>query len=88
MEDVFKISKDKTRAQDLYSMAKERLKDIIPVIPKDKSYKIIEEYYEIFVQLITSLMYSDGYKTLSHVSLIEYLSGNYQSRRSNKRVDK
>lgn len=44
MEDVFKISKDKTRARELYLMAKERLEEIIPVIPKDKHYKIQFNY--------------------------------------------
>ena len=77
MEDIFKVSKDKIRARDLYLMAKERLEEIIPTIPEDKFYKIVEEYYEIIVQLVTSLMYIDGYKTLSHISLIEYLSKNY-----------
>ncbi|MBI2507802.1 hypothetical protein HYV89_02510 [Candidatus Woesearchaeota archaeon] len=77
MEDIFKISKDKRRAKDLYFMAKERLEEIIPVLPKDKFYKLIEEYYEVIVQLITSLMYNEGYKTLSHVGLIGYLSKNH-----------
>jgi len=77
MEDIFKVSRDKRRAKDLYSMAKERLEEIIPALPQDKFYKIIEEYYEVIIQLITSLMYNEGYKTLSHVGLIEYLSKNY-----------
>ena len=58
-------------------MAKERLDEIIPLLPEDKPYKLVEEYYEVIIQLITSLMYIDGYKTLSHVGLIEYLSKNY-----------
>lgn len=47
-------------------------------MPRDKAYKIIEEYYEVIVQLLTALIYSDGYKTLSHVALISYLAGNYK----------
>jgi len=35
---------------------------------------LLVEYYEIGVQLITSIMYIDGYKTLSHIALIEFLS--------------
>ncbi|MBI2043765.1 hypothetical protein HYT24_00170 [Candidatus Pacearchaeota archaeon] len=77
MREIFKISKDLIRAKDLYKTAKDRLYEIIPLFPKDKSYKIIEEYYEIMVQLITSIMYSDGYKTLSHTGLIQYLATNY-----------
>ena len=78
MEDeIFKISKDKERAKDLFEMAKERL-ELLKLIPKDKSYKIIEEYYEIIKELLTAIMYLDGYKTLSHIKLIEYFSSNYR----------
>lgn len=79
MEDeIFKINKDKARAEDLFVMANERLKDIIPVLPRDKSYKIMEEYYEIILELLTALMYADGFKTLSHISAIEYCARNYK----------
>ena len=78
MDEVFKISKDRVRAGSLFEMAQERLNDIISIIPKDKVYKIVEEYYEVVVQLVTALMYLDGYKTLSHVKLIDYLSKNYK----------
>lgn len=84
IRDSFKISKDFIRAKDLLNTAKDRLNEIIPLFPKDKSYKIIEEYYEIIIQLITSIMYSDGYKTLSHTGLIQYLSENYKEFESNE----
>ena len=76
-EEIFRISRDKERANDLFDMAKERL-DMLKLIPKDKTYKIIEEYYEIIKELLTATMYSDGYKTLSHVKLIEYFSSYYK----------
>lgn len=75
-EEIFRISKDKERARDLFEMSKER-QDMIKLIPKDKTYKIIEEYYEIIKELLTAIMYLDGYKTLSHIKLIEYFSSNY-----------
>ena len=75
-EDVFRISPDFPRAKDLIAIAKDRI-EIIKILPKDKVYKIIEEYYEIILELITAIMYCDGYKTLSHKSAIEYLSGKY-----------
>lgn len=71
--DIFKISKDIERAGDLFEMARESLNITIKVIPKSLSYKLLVEYYEIFVQLATSLMYLEGYKTLSHISLIKFL---------------
>jgi len=77
MEKIFKISKDVERAKDLFNISKERL-GIIKIIKKNRPYKILEEYYEIILGLITSIMYMDGYKTLSHVSAIEYLSKNYK----------
>jgi|SRR3989344_8630906 len=77
MEDkIFKITKDFARALDLFNISRERI-DIIKVLPRDKPYKILEEYYEIILGLITAIMYADGCKTLSHVSAIEYLSENY-----------
>jgi hypothetical protein len=76
-EEIFRISKDKERAKDLFIMAKERL-ELLELIPKDKAYKIIEEYYEIIKELLTAIMYLDGYKTLSHIKLIEYFSSNYE----------
>jgi len=76
-EDIFRITKDKERAGDLFVMAKERL-GMIKTIPEDKTYKIIEEYYEIIKELLTALMYADGYKTLSHIKLIAYFSEHYK----------
>ncbi|MBS3089551.1 hypothetical protein J4461_01565 [Candidatus Pacearchaeota archaeon] len=46
---MFRITKDLPRAKEIYEMVQERVKDIIPILPKDKSYKIIEEYYEVVV---------------------------------------
>jgi len=71
--DVFKISRDIERAKDLIEMAKERQEIMIKSIPSSIPYKLLEEFYEVSVQLITSIMYLEGYKTLSHVSLIKFL---------------
>lgn len=77
MEDeIFRISKDIPRARDLFQIAKERL-EIIEILPKDKTYKIIEEYYEIILELMTVIMYLDGCKSLSHVKVLEYVSQKY-----------
>lgn len=76
-EEIFKISEDKERAKDLFEMAKERL-ELLKLLPKDKAYKVVEEYYEIIKELLTAIMYLDGYKTLSHIKLIEYFSLHYK----------
>jgi len=77
-DSVFRINKDKERAKDLFVMANERLSDIIKVLPRDKPYKIMEEYYEIILELLTALMYADGFKTLSHISAMDYCVKNYK----------
>ena len=77
-EGIFRINKDKERAKDLFVMAGERLNDILKVLPRDRPYRIMEEYYEIILELLTALMYADGFKTLSHVSAIEYCAKNYE----------
>jgi len=74
--EIFRIRRDEARAKDLLKMAKERL-ELLKLIPRDKTFKIIEEYYEIIKELLTAIMYLDGYKTLSHVRLIEYFSSKY-----------
>jgi len=79
MEEIFRVNKDLRRAKDLFEMAKERIVTIIPILPKETPYKFLEEYYEVIIQLITAIMYSDGYKTLNHISLIEYLNKNYKN---------
>jgi hypothetical protein len=76
-EEIFRISKDYERAKDLFQISKERI-DLIKFIPKDRPFKILEDYYEIILGLLTATMYIDGYKTLSHVSLIDYFSQNYR----------
>ena len=47
------------------------------MIPERHSTLIIEAYYEIIKELLTALLAVDGYKSLSHITLIEYLRTNY-----------
>ncbi len=39
---------------------------------------IISDYYEIIKELLTALLLLDGYKTLSHKDLIDYIEKNYK----------
>lgn len=73
MSEIFKISKDERRAEALKEMAQERLKDISNL---KAPYRILEEYYEIIKELLTSFMYRQGWKTLSHKEMIEFASEN------------
>ncbi len=45
-DEIFRISEDPERAKDLFDMALDRL-ELIKLIPKEKAYKIIEEYCEL-----------------------------------------
>lgn len=73
-EEIFKISENIVRAKALKELAQERFDDIKE---ETKTYKIIEQYYEVMKELITAIMYVDGFKTLSHKALIFYLEKNY-----------
>lgn len=72
-EEIFKISKNIVRAKALKELAQERFDDIKK---ETKPYKIIEQYYEVIKELITAIMYLNGFKTLSHKALIFYLEKN------------
>ena len=75
-EEIFRVSASAARAKSLKDMAEDRLLDLKH---EKKPYKLVEQYYEIIKELITALMYADGYKTLSHKSLIAYLEKNYNA---------
>ncbi len=74
-EEIFKITKNPLRAKSLIDMAKDRFGDIKK---ESKPYKIIEGYYEVIKELITGLMYADGFKTLSHKMLVLYIEKEYK----------
>ncbi len=74
---IFRISKDKVRAKDIYETALERY-SFIKIIPRDKIFKIVEEHYETIKELLTAVIYLDGFKTLGHIELIEYFKNNYK----------
>ncbi|PIN94996.1 hypothetical protein COU53_01385 [Candidatus Pacearchaeota archaeon CG10_big_fil_rev_8_21_14_0_10_30_48] len=74
-DEIFKITKNDVRANALVEMAKERFEDINK---ESKTYRIVEEYYEVIKELISALMYLNGFKTLSHKMLVIYLERNYK----------
>lgn len=75
-EEIFRIRKDPARAKSVFEIAKDRF-GLINIYPKDKVYKIIEEYYETIKEMIVSLMYLEGWKTLSHIEMVNWLNKNY-----------
>jgi hypothetical protein len=75
--DIIKITPDKERARSILKMVsllEERIKQ------QDKrkmAALIITDYYEIIKELITAILLIDGYKTLSHKDLVDYLKEKY-----------
>jgi len=77
MENLIKIKPDKERARSLIKLASLRYGKIKTFDEEKESSLIIEGYYEAAKELITAVLFIDGYKTLSHKDLIEYLKERY-----------
>lgn len=77
MEDLIKITKDKEKAKSLLKMAETKEK-MLAMTKKEFSSPITEGYYDVIKELITAILCIDGYKTLSHKTLIKYLEKHYK----------
>jgi len=76
--DLIKITPDKERAKNILSMIS-LIEERIKLQDENKmSALILVDYYEIIKELITAVLFTDGYKTLSHKDLIDYLKDNYK----------
>ena len=78
MDKIFKIRKDLDRAKDLVVYAKDRVELVERYFKEGRRYKVVEEAYESMKESLTAIMFLDGYKTLSHIKLIEYFNENYK----------
>ena len=75
--DIIKIEKDKEKAKSLMKLAELRHKKISSFDIEEESSLICEAYYEVCKELITAILFCEGYKTLSHKILLEYIQKNY-----------
>ena len=71
--DLIKIEPDKERAKSLLQLATLRLSKIPNFDSEKESSLLAESYYEICKELITAILFLDGYKTLSHKDLVQYI---------------
>jgi hypothetical protein len=71
--ELIRIERDKERAKSLLKLALMRQNRISQFDPEKESPLITEAYYEVCKELITAILFCDGYKTLSHTDLIEYI---------------
>lgn len=75
--EIIKITPDKEKARNILKMIS-LIEERIKIQDKTKmTALIIADYYEIIKELITAVLLIDGYKTLSHKDLIDYLKEKY-----------
>ncbi len=77
MDDLIRMTPNPERAKNLILQSEIRLKDANNKNPEEFATLIIEAYYEIIKELLTALLAVDGFKCLSHTTLIEYLRKAY-----------
>ena len=78
MEEIMKIQPDKERAKSLVGLASLRYKKVQTFDEDKESPLVAEGYYEVAKELMTAVLFIDGYKTLSHKELIKYIGSNYK----------
>ena len=76
--EIIKITPDKQRAKSILNMVYLLEKRIQLQDRKTMNSLILADYYEVIKELITAILFVDGYKTLSHKDLFEYLSNKYK----------
>jgi len=78
---IFKITPDKERAKSMMKMAETTLEMLKDINQKKFPSNVLKEYYDVIRELISIILYSDGFKTKgdgAHKLLIEYLEKNYK----------
>jgi hypothetical protein len=78
-EDLIRITPNLERAKSILAMVEIRLKAVALLNPEEFMTIIVEDYYEIIKELLTALLAAEGYKTLSHTTLIEYVRTNHKN---------
>ena len=73
MDDIIKITPDEEKVKSILKMIS-LIEERIKIQNRKKmTALIIADYYEIIKELITGVLLLEGYKTLSHKNLINYL---------------
>ena len=75
--ELIKITADKEKARNILKMIS-LIEERIKKQEKEKmAALIIADYYEIIKELITAILLIDGYRTLSHKDLVDYIKEKY-----------
>lgn len=75
--DLIKITPDKEKCKSIMKMTALLLERIGESDKKRHASLIISDYYEVIKELLTEILILDGYKTLSHKDLIDYIKEKY-----------
>lgn len=75
--DLIKITPDKEKCKSIMKMTALLLERISESDKKRHASLIISDYYEVIKELLTEILILDGYKTLSHKDLIDYIKEEY-----------
>lgn len=75
--ELIKVTPNRERAVSILRMVSLIEKRIEKEDKEKMAALIIVDYYEMMKELITAILLIDGYKTLSHKDLIEYLKQHY-----------
>ena len=77
--ELIKITPNKERAKNILNMTS-LIEERVKIQDKAKMASLIlSDYYEIIKELITAVLLTDGYKTLSHKDLVDYIKENYKN---------
>lgn len=77
---VKEIKPDLERAKSMRQLAEKRLGEINKRRGNTPAEFIVEDYYETVKELITALLYAEGYKSYSHECLILFLEKYYSQK--------
>lgn len=85
--ELIEIMPDKEKARSLLNLAKLRFTKISLFYIETDAPLIIESYYEIAKEIITAILFCDGFKTLNHTNLIKYMKENYMEFLGEENID-
>lgn len=78
-ESLIKITPDKERVKSIFGMVSLIEKRIEQSNKEEFTALLIGDYYEIIKELATTILNLDGYKTLSHKTLFDFLKDQHKS---------
>ena len=77
MEDLISMTPNPERAKSILNQVEARI-EVMQLIPRKHPTLIVEAQYDIIKELMTALLSIDGFKALSHTTLIDYLRNKYK----------